>query len=179
MDKYLLDTMHEIPGVYSPGTFKIFEQYRGSCENFVETGTHYGNGVAIALLNGFKVAYSCELNIDRYNHCKARFKDYPVNLFHGMSTDCIKEILPVEGKTFFWLDAHAEGGGVPTYEELDIIAQHTKTATIAVDDVPVYFGDGQELKSRLLNINSNYTIKTLPTIREDYVMIAYLEEQSE
>tara|TARA_R100001443_G_scaffold12706_2_gene22415 strand:- start:4766 stop:5308 length:543 start_codon:yes stop_codon:yes gene_type:complete len=180
MHKHLLDTMHEIPGVFSPGCYKIFSDHIGDCVNFVETGTHYGNGVAMALLIGFEKAYSCELNTDRYRHCKERFKGLPVELFNEMSTNALHDILPsLKGKTFFWLDAHGEGGGVPTYEELDMISEYTKTATIAIDDVPVYFGDGKELEKKLLSINPQYKIKRLPTIREDYVMVAYLEDTNE
>ena len=175
MDKYLLESMHS--GCYSEGIWKIFEAYKKDCVNFIETGTHFGNSVAMALLLNFKKAYSCELNSQRYDHCVKRFKNYPVELYNGMSTDGLKEMLPkVKGKSFFWLDAHAEGGGVPTLEELDIIKEYSQNSTIAIDDIPAYFGNGNSLREELLKINPKYIIKMLPTIAEDYVMIAYKNE---
>ena len=48
----------------------------------------------------------------------------------------------VDQKGCFWLDAHDEGGGVPTFEELDLIKDHSiKNHTIIVDDIPLYFAD--------------------------------------
>ena len=92
----------------------------------------------------------------------------------------------MDEKTFFWLDAHDDGGGVPTFEELDLIKEFSVTNTIMIDDVPAYFGDGIELKEKLLNINPNYTIERWNTLNvsdpnyegevkdDGYTMVAYL-----
>ena len=79
----------------------------------------------------------------------------------------------------FWLDAHDEGGGVPTFEELTLIANSPiKDHTIIIDDVPTYFkGREKMLEDVLLAINPDYTLKYYKSINpdDDYVLAAYVE----
>ena len=88
----------------------------------------------------------------------------------------------MDQKACFWLDAHDEGGGVPTFEELDLIKNHSiKNHTIIVDDIPLYFADKKnKLEQKLRSINENYSIFYFPVymsreLVEDYQLLAYVE----
>ena len=85
----------------------------------------------------------------------------------------------IDKKSCFWLDAHDEGGGVPTFEELNLIKEHSiKNHTIIIDDVPTYFkGREKMLEDVLLSINPDYTLKYYKSINpdDDYVLAAYVE----
>lgn len=177
MDKHLLDTMHEIPGVYCNALLEAFEKFKGEAVHLVETGTHYGNGTALGLIAGFEKVFTCELNESRYRHCVDRFSNHNVELFKGLSTEGLRKFMPkLDNKTMFWLDAHAEGGGVPTMEELDIISEYSKDSTILIDDIPAYFGDGSQLRKKLLEINPNYTIEMWHNdVNPDWMMVAYIK----
>jgi len=151
------------------------------CKYFVETGTHLGGSVDVALELGFEKIFSCEIMEDRFNHCMDKFKDNEnVYLWNGTSLSCFPEIVGnLDQKSLFWLDAHGEGGGVPTFEELDIIASSPiKNHSILIDDVPVYFSENkEELKQKILSINPDYKIVEYQTINDhkDYVIGAYIE----
>ena len=128
---------------------------------------------------------------DRYNHCLERFSENDnVSLYHGTSLDTMPKMLEVvDDKACFWLDAHDEGGGVPTFEELELIKNHSiKNHTIVVDDIPVYFSDKkEELENLILTINNKYKIDYVPVyfgiapdytthrIINDYQLLAYVE----
>ena len=109
-----------------------------------------------------------------------RFKDNDnVNLWLGDSRDCVKEILKkVDQKAIFWLDAHAEGGGVPTMEELDMIKDHPiNDHTIVIDDIPIYFsGREDQLMDRIRDINPDYQFTYYKSINpvDDYILVAYV-----
>lgn len=132
------------------------------CKYFVESGTHLGGSVDVALELGFEQIFSCEMMRERFNHCMEKYeKNENVNLWNGNSLDCFPEIVTVlDKKSLFWLDAHGEGGGVPTFEELDIIAtSEIKDHSILIDDIPIYFPHNkEELKEKILSINPNYKI---------------------
>ena len=160
--------------------FRDYGVKRG-CKHFVETGTYLGTGVEYAIGHGFEEIFRCELSEERYNICMEKFKDNDnVNLWLGDSRDCVKEILKkVDEKACFWLDAHAEGGGVPTMEEIDMIKDHSiKNHTIIIDDIPVYFGeDGKkQLKKRILDINPDYKFIGWSSHAPDdeYALVAYV-----
>lgn len=161
------------------------------CKYFVETGTHLGHGVQYALDHGFQEILSCEFMKDRYEHCMERFSENDnVSLYLGTSLDCMPKMLEVvNDKACFWLDAHDEGGGVPTFEELELIKNHLiKNHTIVIDDIPTYFSDSKDvLENLILSINENYKIEYLPVyfgiapeytshkIIEDYQLVAYTD----
>ena len=151
------------------------------CKYFIETGTHIGNGVQYALDAGFEQVFSCEFMQDRYKECMDRFVDNDnVSLWLGTSVDCIPEMLKqVDEKACFWLDAHAEGGGVPTFEELDIIkGSGIKNHTILIDDIPVYFaGKEKKLEEKIRSINEDYVIEYHKSINDvqDYILAAYIK----
>ena len=98
----------------------------------------------------------------------------------GGSEDCFVEMMKhVDKKSCFWLDAHGEGGGVPTFDELDLIEKNEiKDHTIIIDDIPVYFaGRIQQLENKLKSINPDYTLTYYKSIdrEQDYVLAAYIE----
>lgn len=160
------------------------------CKYFVETGTHFGHGVQYALDHGFEQVLSCEFMEDRYQHCMERFSDNDnVSLYLGTSLECMPEMLKkVKKKACFWLDAHDEGGGVPTFEELEMIKNHSiKSHTIVIDDIPVYFSERkEELEKLILSINEKYKIEYFPVyfgiapeytshrVVDDYQLVAYV-----
>ena len=151
----------------------VLKKYGQGCECFVETGTYNGGGIYKAIATGhFNEYISVELHEERQIANKDRFKYRDdVTLYSGWSTEAFKEILPkIEKKTFFYLDAHAEGGGVPTFEELDLIKSLCKdnNHTILVDDVPVYFGDGVALMDKLKWVNPDYTVEKVMTMEHNY-----------
>ena len=160
-------------------SFRDYGIARG-CKHFVETGTYQGTAVKCAIDLGFEEIFSCELSEERYDSCVRLFKDYNhVNLWLGDSRKCMSKMLKeVDKKACFWLDAHADGGGVPTMEELDDIKEHhIKDHTIIIDDIPVYFSECKDqLKNKILSINPDYKFtyyKSLD-IYQDYILIAYI-----
>jgi hypothetical protein len=160
---------------------QMFEKYRKGCSYFVETGTYKGYGIDAAKEVGFERYYSAEYLKSLYEECLEKFEDQDdVFLYNGSSEDCLVEILKdIDKKSLFWLDAHdsfGTGGGVPTYEELKVLKEHPiKNHTLLVDDVPLYFGNGEELKQRILEINPKYKFLTHnPDTRPDYILVAYI-----
>jgi hypothetical protein len=161
------------------------------CKYFVETGTHLGHGVQYALDHGFEQILSCEFMEDRYQHCMDRFSDNDnVSLYCGNSLECMPKMLEsIDDKACFWLDAHWEGGGVPTFEELEMIKNHPiKNHTIIIDDIPVCFDDldRKKLEQLILLINPKYKIEYFPVyfgqeptytthkLINDYQLLAYI-----
>jgi hypothetical protein len=110
---------------------------------FIETGTHMGNGVQLALDCEFQDVYSIEKNSGFYNIAAERFKDHHnVMLYHGDSQECLPMILEcIDEPVTFWLDAHIDPAEkdpkrqVPILGELAVIEGHPiKTHTILIDD---------------------------------------------
>jgi hypothetical protein len=104
---------------------------------FVETGCFQGSSLEYAFNLGYEKVYSCDVNLNLVNHCKQRFKDKDVSIYHLDSSDFLKEIMPLlpTQSVLFFLDAHLCGwysGGpmttdfahdvnFPLEKELDII----------------------------------------------------------
>ena len=87
---------------------QIFE--RTNISNFIETGTCEGGGVAYALTLPIDNIYSIEIEPSLHKKCQERFKDDDnVKLFCGHSPPVLSDLLPLEGNTLYWLDAHFPG----------------------------------------------------------------------
>lgn len=162
---------------------QMFDKYREGCHYFIETGTYKGYGIDSAKEVGFEKYYSVEYLKTLYEECLEKFKeDDNIFLYNGSSEQSLKLILKtIDKKSLFWLDAHdsfGTGGGIPTLEELKVIKRHSiKNHTLLIDDIPLYFGDGSELKKRILKINPNYKfIMHNPDTRPDYILVAYVDE---
>jgi hypothetical protein len=168
------------------GLYNIWKQYKGDAKYFIETGTHYGGGLYTATIVGFEKYFSVDLHAEMINHCRDRFKDRlndDIFLSCSSSSTWLGKLMPfVKEKSLFWLDAHAFGGGAPVFEELEIIGRNDiKDHIICVDDIPIYYGDGQRVKDACLKINPNYKFAWTPPEhmpgKPNYVLIAYIEEK--
>jgi|TARA_R110000796_G_scaffold140149_4_gene256292 hypothetical protein len=139
---------------------ELFNKYKLDNKIFFETGTHKGESVQTALDLGFEKVVTVELIHNFFNECAFKFIDKPnVNLFYGHSNDKMDEMLNlVDSPALFWLDGHVDGVNADClWDELEHIKNHTiKTHTIIVDDIPLYFGDGEKVKEKILEINPDY-----------------------
>lgn len=78
--------------------------------NFVETGTCDGLGVEHALTLPVDNIISIEIEPALYKLCCKKFKDEnKVQLHCGHSPGVLTDLLPLKGKTIYWLDAHFPG----------------------------------------------------------------------
>lgn len=137
---------------------QLFKKYKGNHKLFFETGTHKGDGVQNALNIGFEEVVSIEILPELYEGCVKRFKDSnKIHLFLGDSNERMEEMLElIKEPSLIFLDGHFDNG-VPLWKELEILKNHSiKNHTIIVDDVPNYFGNGNKVKEKLLEINPNY-----------------------
>jgi hypothetical protein len=149
--------------------FNSFVHYGQDCDYFIETGTHLGDALGYANLIGFEKLLSVELNSTRQAETIERYKKYDhIELYTGMSMRYIDKMLssvPKDKKALVSLDAHAEGGGAPALQELDVISEYSTTHTILVEDIPIYY-DAEAVKSKLLEINPDYNIELWGIIPE-------------
>ena len=164
---------------------ELFKKYKINNKIFLETGTHKGESVQTALDLGFEKIISVEIIPEMYNKCCDLFsKENKVKLFLGDSNSRIKEMLDlVDSPALFWLDGHQDGvSGDPLWGELEAIKNHNiKTHTIIVDDIPIYFGDGSQVKNKILEINPDYCFITEDALNEgngdtmkNWDLIAYI-----
>ena len=120
---------------------------------FVETGTLWGDGVAVALECGYNKVISIEIDPDRVAANSERFADEiadgRVELVEGDTFDVFEGIVEgLDEPATFWLDAHWDNDGAPIGEykcplpfELDTIAKSDiRTHTLMIDDRRL-FGD--------------------------------------
>lgn len=120
-------------------------------DTFVETGCYQGDSMALAYGAGFPKVISCDLDWNRVEACRERFPDAAV--LYAESTallgPLLPHLLPVMGKTLFWLDAHFPGyfglaetkqNRFPLAEELRLIRENKPgyaDDVIAFDDLRV------------------------------------------
>jgi hypothetical protein len=111
-------------------TKDVFMKYKN--DYFIESGSHKGDGIQMALDAGFSKIYSVELAPHFYQLCKKRFsKNKNVVVLEGDSSKEFDAILAkIDAPATFWLDGHYSWG------ELDAIMKHSiKNHTILIDDV--------------------------------------------
>ena len=119
---------------------------------YVESGSCNGESIRRALEAGFKRIKSVELDESFYRQCVQRFKDKPVELFWGKSTDHLNQMLAdVYVPAVIFLDAHPAGPGTGGHEEflkgnleflqdnilrheLSILLDHRRDHLIIIDD---------------------------------------------
>jgi hypothetical protein len=78
---------------------------------WIETGTYHGDGVASALLHGYKRCISIELYPPSYEVARRRFAgDRRVQIVLGASPMILPAVTNPARSTTFWLDAHYSGG---------------------------------------------------------------------
>lgn len=149
-------------------------------KEFVETGTHRGDGVAIALEAGFEKVYSVEVNEFSYGWSCHRFRNdrERVGLHLGDSVLFLRNLLLVPpllgGPSVFWLDAHWNGGegelegrdqrrDPPLLKELEIIAAHGNPRHAVLIDDARNFGvelpDKEAVEEAVMRINPAFEIE--------------------
>lgn len=162
---------------------------------FIETGTLWGDGVAVALECGFKKVISIEIDPERVVANSERFakeiEEGRVELIEGDTFDVFEDIVTnLEGSATFWLDAHWDNDGAPIGEykcplpfELDIISKSQfKTHTLLIDDRRL-FGDKAStwgntidesaIYEQITAINKSYFITYEDGHVENDVIVAY------
>lgn len=158
---------------------RLFNDYIDDVDVFIETGTYQGGAVDYALSRGIEEIHTVEFNRDFYESMVKKYDgDNRVNLYHGSSSDIMPHIMSaVDRRALIWLDAHdtfGTGGGVPTVDELLVIMNHDiDIHTILIDDIPMYFGDGEAVRNLLLAINPSYEISMIGNdSNAQYIMVA-------
>ena len=144
---------------------------------FVETGTHMGNGVQLALDLGFSEVHSIEKNNGFYKICQARYHgNKKVYLHRGDSAEVLPKVLKiVKEPATFWLDAHIDPadkakGELPLLKELKAIKNHDiKGHTILIDDRK-QLGKYQDnfLKDAWVGVTEEDVLKMLAKININY-----------
>jgi hypothetical protein len=174
-EKYL-ETLDPV----NKNAFSIFKAYKSNSNTFIETGCHFGGSLTHAINGGYKNLYSCDINKERVDHCLSELssKCDVLRIDHSNSLDFFKKLLPtIDTDATFWLDAHDEGGGVPTFDELALIKElfTNKESTIVIDDIPLYFNNSiPELKSKIKEINKDYNIRMeyIHSNKSNYILVA-------
>jgi hypothetical protein len=152
---------------------------------FIETGSHNGSTIQLAINIGFNRIISIELSEHYFKVCKHKFLNCGnVELILGDSSKVLDNILKnVHVSATFWLDGHYCGGGGddtdyaptaigelknPLMQELKVISKHhIKNHTILIDDMRLWHKnseievdminfDVEDIKSVILDINPNY-----------------------
>jgi hypothetical protein len=92
---------------------KLFGKYRTG-DVFVETGTYHGDGVRAALVAGFQLIVTVELDPGIHARATAAFANDPrVRCVLGDLREVLEEIVRElrDRHPLFWLDAHHSGPG--------------------------------------------------------------------
>ena len=123
---------------------------RFSMDEFVETGTNYGDTLDYISRRGVRCR-SIELSRELYKGALVRFNDRKnVTLLQGDSAQKLPEILKdINTPALFWLDGHYSGGntacgvkGTPILDELQAIFSHPVTKhVILIDDARFFDGN--------------------------------------
>lgn len=151
----------------------VLKKYIDRAGIFIETGSHIGITIDLAIRMGAKEIHSIELATHHYQTCVKKFKTHNhVHLYHGASEYELPKILKnIKERCLFWLDGHYSAGDTalgetpcPLYLELDAISQHpVKDHIILIDDTRLFGSEWDhinmgEIQKKLLAINPNYTL---------------------
>lgn len=97
----------------------LSEEVLGKYPNkyFVETGSHMGDAVEVALKCGFKKIITMEIDENKVENIKKRFKRQVksgrVVVIHGDSSEIFSQVIEsLDAPATFWLDAHRDDGYV-------------------------------------------------------------------
>lgn len=151
-------------------------------DTLIETGSSMGDGIQRALIAGFTIVRSVELDAFAYAHCVSRFVNFhptreasvKVHLYHGKSIDRLSEMLNASaGPCVVVLDAHPAGPHTAGHDdlmkkgklsefnqhniimnELKIILNHRKDHLIIIDDQQ--HGDPHDETHMYCNYISDY-----------------------
>ena len=167
--------------------YDLFKKYKPESNTFIETGCHLGGGITKAINAGYNKIYSCDINMDRVEHCINLISEMAFNgydfvepwIYNCRSSQFLLQLLPtIDTDATFWLDAHDEGGGVPLFEELALIKKLFKnnTSTIIMDDISLYISEKglSALQTIIKEINPDYNFELIDTSRPESILIAYI-----
>lgn len=135
---------------------------------FVETGTHTGRCIALAV-ELFERVVSIEIDRELHEQAKARFKDdRKVTLLNGDSAELLAEALP-DMRATVYLDAHGKGEkGQPLFAELGVLKEHkVKTHTVIIDDWNDYAKHRAKIEEILLGVNEKYEFRVIDGWRDN------------
>lgn len=154
---------------------------------FVETGSHIGETIQLALDVGFKKIISIEFGKELHEHCVARFANNTnVVLYHGDSSKMLYDMSKnIDGPIVFWLDAHYSSGNTakadkicPLYEEIDQIKKlKNNNHLIMIDDVRDVGGWMSEvtmsgIQTKLLEVNNKYSFSYIDGHIKNDILVA-------
>ena len=157
---------------------------------FVETGCFMGDGIQQALDSGFNNVISIELTDKFSDICVDRFRgDNRVSILKGDAANCLYGVIEeINEPITFWLDGHFSGGdtgnGVvedPIIFELEAIKNHhINNHLIYIDDIRLYKNGHfattlEQLISKVLEVNPEYSISYEHGIEEDDILIAEIK----
>lgn len=124
------------------------KEYR--LDQFIETGTHVGDTLAMIAVDKRINAVSIELDDNYYEAAVRRFSKWPnVTLLHGDSGILMPDLIRhLDQPTLFWLDGHYSGGltakgeqETPVSTELQTILQSPVSGhVILIDDIRCFDG---------------------------------------
>ena len=175
-----------------------------NCVNYFETGLWDASSNVSskqALSCGFDKVYCIEIRTDWFDLGNDIYKEYIMKgrckLYLDDSTNMKKYVMSDEfnNKTMFFLDAHVDNPNIhnykkicPLFDELEAIKNmKRKDNLILVDDLRIIknsfpWGEKsygnidflQQIKKKILSINSNYNFDTLKGHIENDVLLAYV-----
>lgn len=152
----------------------------------LETGTYRGYTTEF-LCDHFEKVYSIEKYPDQnfyggdslrdiYTQLEAKYSNLKINI--GDSSSILPSVLSnhVNESFVFIFDAH-NGPNGPLLEELEAVNRYStnKNHIIIIDDWGDFTSQHDLLKTKIYNINSNYTIKEAPFGRAG-ILIAYIKK---
>lgn len=177
--------------VYYDNLQNHFKKYKNKL--FVESGTFLGNGLQCAIDAGFEKCFTIEIHQYLYDKAQIRFKNEistgKIISFLGDSEKILPMVVSqLTDRATFWLDAHISSQygeklakNCPIIEELDTIgAHHIKDHTLLIDDLNCFGRPAHDritldqVKNKILQINSNYKFELLDAARPQNILAAYV-----
>ena len=155
-----------------PISREILKKYSKWYSIFIETGTHTGTTVNLAIEVGFKNIYTIELSDKYYKRACGIYKNNKnVHCIFGDSSIMLPKLLEsVKFSCVFWLDGHWSKGDTalgakrsPLIEELNSIRNHNiKNHMILIDDISLmskfYALEINDIVEKIFEINESYKI---------------------
>lgn len=173
---------------------EILDKYKNNISTFIETGTHMGGSIQLAINSGFNKIYSIDISTKYKKYCDDSYKNYidnkQVELLYGDTIDILPTLLNnINEPILFWLDAHYDGNSdicgkfiCPLFEELKLIKNSKlNNHIILIDDIRMFikqmeWGVGfyfDEIIKYLKEININYKFGFENSWIENDILIAY------
>lgn len=137
---------------------------------FIETGTHQGGGILVALCVGFfREIHSMETDEGYYlSSSELYLGNDRVSIVKGSSRDELPKILKrINERAVIFLDAHSPDEKNPLFDELDVIAKHwVRSHCLMIDDRRMWGCEWpcwkdvtrEKVVERVLAINPEYQI---------------------